>query len=518
MNGLTREQSCFIYKSVLADGDVESLRRLCKQDLFFLLTVALNRKDADNDFCYARCREVESEPDGMMNLWSREHYKSSIGSFALIIQEVLRDSEVTIGIFSHTRPIAKAFLFAIKTELETNTFLKNLFQDVLYDNPQKESKKWSLDDGLIVKRKSSAPTCTLEAWGLVDGQPTSKHFAILNFDDICTLSSVTSPEMIEKTTNAWRVSLNLGSEQADKPCRKRYWGTRYHQNDPYAQIIDTGSVKVREIYPTVLGKNDIDVIGQPLLMTQETLLEKRKSMGIYVYATQMLQNPAADRVQGFKTEWLVYYECLKNNKNWNYYIICDPAGDKKKKTSDYTVFGVIALAPDKNYYLVDMIRDRLNLTERTNVLFELIYKWNPKKIGYEEYGKDSDIAHIKYVQDEKGFRFQIEPLAGHMPKPDRIRRLIPVFEGHRFFLPRRLPYITKAGQMIDLVQEFIAKEYMDFPVSTHDDILDMASRILDENLGAVFPKIKEPRQEEGNNNPDSKYDIFTGNNAGSTIV
>lgn len=518
MTGLSREQSNAIYEEALSKGDTEQLRKLCKFDLFFLMTIACQRKDLDNDFCYQGCREVEEEQDSIMDLWSREHYKSSIKTFGSNIQEVLRDPECSIGIFSHTRPIAKAFLFAIKTEFETNKFLKNLFKDVLYDDPQKESSKWSLDDGINVKRKSTAPTCSLEAWGLIDGMPTGKHFSILCYDDLVSLGSVTSPEMIEKTTNAWRISLNLGSEQKGKPCRIRYAGTRYHQNDTYAQIIDTGSVKVREKYPTDLGKNDIDVIGNPVLMSRETLISKRKSMGIFVYATQMLMNPAADRVQGFKTEWLEYYECLKNNKNWNYYIICDPAGDKKKKTSDYTVFGVIGMAPDKNYYLVDMVRDRLNLTERTNVFFDLIMKWNPKKMGYEEYGKDSDISHIKYVQEEKGFRFQIEPLAGHMPKPDRIRRLIPVFEGHRFFLPRRLPYITKAGQMVDLIQEFIAKEYIDFPVSSHDDMLDMISRILDDNLGAVFPKMKEPRQEEGNNNPDSKYDLLVGNTPGSNII
>lgn len=518
MSGISRDIANKIYEDAMEAGDVNQLRRLCLNDLFFLLTVALRRKDADNDYVYNRCREIEIDVNDCMNLWSREHYKSSIGTFALLIQEVLRDPEVTIGIFSHTRPIAKAFLFAIKTELETNTFIKGLFKDVLYDDPQKESKKWSLDDGLIVKRKSSAPTCTLEAWGLVDGQPTSKHFAILNYDDVVTLSSVTSPEMIEKTTNSWRVSLNLGSEQAGKPGRKRYWGTRYHQNDTYSQIIETGSVKVKEFYPTSFGKNDIDVAGEPLLMTRETLLQKRKSMGLYVYATQMLQNPAADRVQGFKVEWLQYYEMLRNNKNWNYYIICDPSGEKKKKTSDYTVFVVIGLAPDKNYYLVDMVRDRLSLNERTTCLFELIMKWNPKKIGYEEYGKDSDIAHIKYVQEEKGFRFSVEPLAGHMPKPDRIRRMQPIFEASRFFLPRRLPYITVAKQMVDLVQEFIAKEYIDFPVGSHDDMLDAIARILDDNLGATFPKYSQRNPAEDKNNPDKGYDIMIGNTAGAKII
>ena len=197
MTGLSREQSKAIYAEALKSEDTDQLRKLCLNDLFFLLTCACRRIDADNDFVYARCREVEVDPNGHLDLWAREHYKSTIITYAGTIQEVLRDPEITIGIFSHTRPIAKAFLFAIKTTLEENTFLKGLFKDVLYNDPQKESQKWSLDDGLIVKRKSVNPTCTLEAWGLVDGQPTSKHYAIRIYDDVVTLASVTSPEMIE---------------------------------------------------------------------------------------------------------------------------------------------------------------------------------------------------------------------------------------------------------------------------------------------------------------------------------
>ena len=32
---------------------------------------------------------------------------------------------------------------------------------------------WSLDGGLVVKRKSNPKEATVEAWGLVDSQPTS---------------------------------------------------------------------------------------------------------------------------------------------------------------------------------------------------------------------------------------------------------------------------------------------------------------------------------------------------------
>lgn len=73
--------------------------------------------------------------------------------------------------------------------------------------------------------------------------------------------------MIAKATTAWELSLNLGSTQiADKYGEydiERYIGTRYHSNDPYAEIMRRGAAKER-IYPgTDNGKED----GNPVLWT-----------------------------------------------------------------------------------------------------------------------------------------------------------------------------------------------------------------------------------------------------------
>src|SRR6185312_10213904 len=97
--------------------------------------------------------EVQKEPDGMLDLWAREHYKSTIITFALTIQSILADPEITVGIFSHTRPIAKGFLQQIKREFEDNEILKDRFADILWANPAKDAPKWSEDGGLIVRRK-----------------------------------------------------------------------------------------------------------------------------------------------------------------------------------------------------------------------------------------------------------------------------------------------------------------------------------------------------------------------------
>lgn len=479
---LSRLQANKLYESVLKDHDAQTMRRLCKEDLFFLLVIGCKRKDINRDWLYARCREVESDPDGYMDLWSREHYKSSIITFGLTIKDILNDPEVTVGIFSHTRPIAKSFLSQIKRELETNQFLKDLFPDILYANPHKDSPKWSLDDGIIVKRKSNPKESTIEAWGLVDGQPTSKHYSRLIYDDVVTKESVSTPEMIAKVTESFGLSLNL----AGNDCRKRYIGTRYHANDTYKTILDRGTAVPRIYAATDNG----ELTGNPIFMTQAQFDEKVRDMGSYLASCQLLQNPLADGAMGFKEDWLRYYTNLTSFIGWNFYVLVDPAGEKKK-SNDYTVIVVIGLAPDGNYYLVDGIRDRLNLTERTKKLFSFVRKWKPKKIGYEKYGKDSDIEHIKYVQEQEQYRFGIEALGGKMSKQDRIRRLVPVFEQGRFYLPYQLIFITNDAKAADFVQLFIKDEYSCFPVSSHDDMLDCISRIVEEDLGAVFPLVSE---------------------------
>lgn len=456
-------------------------RQLCLTDLYFLLWFGLNRRDVEHPWLLERCKEVQASPDGYLDLWAREHYKSTIITLGKTIQDILIDSEITVGIFSHTRPIAKKFLRQIKREFESNRLLKELFPDILWDNPDKESPKWSEDDGIIVKRKSNPGESTVEAWGLVDGQPTGKHFRRLVYDDVVTDKSVTTPEMIEKTTDALGLSYSLGAVGGTR----RFIGTRYHYNDTYKTVLDRGTAKAR----TYAATEDGAVEGKPVLLTPELLAQKRRDMGPYIFGCQMLQNPTSDQTQGFKREWLRYADPGEGD-GMNKYIIVDPASEKKK-TNDYSVFWVIGLGSDKNYYQLEVIRDRLSLTERANMLLLLHRKWKPLGVGYEKYGMQADIEHIKFIQNQQNYRFDIVELGGPMPKLDRIRRLIPIFEQGRFYLKFNEFKTNYEGKTLDLVDSFINEEYLPFPVAVHDDMLDSAARITDEELGAVWPQIEQ---------------------------
>ena len=460
------------------------LRALCLGDLFFLLTQAMGRPDADNDFVYDRCREVQASPDGHLDLWAREHYKSTIITVAKTIQDILRNPEITIGIFSHTRPIAKSFLRQIRRELEGNQLLLALFPDVLWGPGAKGAPCWSDDGGLIVKRKSNPKESTLEAWGLVDGQPTGKHFDILIYDDVVTRESVTTPEMVQKVTDAWALSLNLGARGG----ARRYIGTRYHFNDTYAEIMRREAAKPR-IYPAT---EDGSMDGRPVLLSAEELAEKRREMGPYIFGCQMLQNPKADVTMGFKGEWLRFVKGDAKTDGLNLYILVDPASSKKRD-SDYSVFAVVGLGPDGNYYLVHAVRDRLNLTERAGLLFRLHHQYRPAGVGYEHYGMQADVEHIESEMERRNYRFAVTPLGGAMPKPDRIRRLVPIFEQGRFYLPETLPFLDHEGRSRDFAREFVNEEFLAFPVCGHDDMLDCLSRVVEPDLQAVFPRYEPER-------------------------
>jgi predicted phage terminase large subunit-like protein len=458
-------------------------RKLCLKDLFYLLVFELKRQDLNKDWLYDRCNEVQAEPDGQLDLWAREHYKSTIITFGKTVQDILADPEITIGIFSHVRPVAKDFLRQIKREFERNEDLKWLFADVLWANPQREAPKWSEDDGIIVRRAGNPKEATVEAWGVVDGQPTGKHFRLMVYDDLVTKESVTTPDMIRKVTDSWSLSLNLGAAGG----AVRMIGTFYHLADTYKEIIRRGSARPRKHPATVDGTAE----GEPVLLTREALAKKRADMGPYVFGCQMLLNPIADKAQGFREEWLNFYDQRPGfTQGMNLYLLCDPAGEKKKY-NDYTVMVVIGLGRDGNTYLVDGLRDRLNLAERVRAYIAMHRKWSPKRAAYEKYGKDSDIEAIEAEMERQSYRFKIIPVGGPMPKPDRIRRLIPDFENGRFWLPHRLMYMDAEGKARDFVREFVDEEYHNFPLASHDDMFDCIARIKETELGAVFPKAVE---------------------------
>jgi hypothetical protein len=431
---LTLEQSIRYWDALETKHGLEAVRWLCKHDRYYLLVRVLGRTDALHPWLYKRCREVEAETDDYLDLWAREHYKSTIITFAGSIQEIIRDPEITIGIFSHTKGVAKKFWFQIKSELEQNKKLHQIFPEIFYANPERESPRWSEDKGLCVKRKSNPKEATLEAWGLVDGQPTGAHYRLRIYDDVVTRESVSTPDQINKTTSAWELSDNLGMQGG----RRWHIGTRYHFGDTYGLMLERGALKMR-IYPaTDNGQPE----GNPVLLSRDEWEKKKVTQGPATIACQMLQNPIAGQQAMFSVLDIGRYEIRP--VTLNVYITVDPARSMKKGSAN-TAIAVIGVDAGRNKYLLDGLNHRLDLKGRWEAVRDMRKKWMNQQgvqhvyVGYESYGAQADMDYFSEQMEVEKNAFSITellwPRDSEGSKDDRVQRLGPDLRSKKFFVP-----------------------------------------------------------------------------------
>jgi len=288
---------------------------------------------------------------------------------------------------------------------------------------------------------------------------------------------------------------------------------RVHENDPTGNLMADSDGRYYLLKLPAEAKSQIVVnlgakswamapgdLLTPRLPRAE-LDDLRLDLTEYHYAGQYLQEPVPVGGGEFREEWIEYYsDGGVQPKTMNIYITVDPSGGedvnrKRKKLSDWTAMMVIGLAPDNNYYLLDIVRDRLNPTERVDTLFMLHRKWNelggkPPKVGYEKYGMMTDTHYIKAKQAADGYRFPIVELGGTMAKEERIRRLIPDMQNGRWWLPTSLHYCDGEGRTFDLVRELVSSEMPTFPRARFDDMLDALSRIYDDTIAPIWPSKK----------------------------
>lgn len=505
------------------------------------------------------CRPIAPEPmsciqvdraDGMY-LAGRElipTHNSTIITYAGIIQEVMRNPEITVGIFSHVRPKAKEFLRQIKNEFERNELLKAAYGDVLWPDPRRNAPKWSEDNGIVVKRHNNPKEATVEAHGLVDGMPTGSHFGLRVYDDVVTEKSVTTPEMVQKTSEARDLSNELG----DRAGREWNIGTRYDFADTYQSMLDRKVVKPR-IYPAT---DDGTADGNPVFLTPAEWANKRKKLLPSTMAAQQLMNPAAGSLSMFEMDWLRPWEVRP--RTINVYILVDPAHrPNRRNRSDRTAMAVIGIDANWNHYLLDGFCHRMNLDMRWKNLRSLYRVWSRAdgvqlcSVGYERFGLQSDIEHMQLeMEKNEGDSFPIEEVAwpqeGPVSKEDRVERLVPDFRNSKFFLPATVHHADIGGpcywsierprnadgeeygnpsiawretqgetkamqaarndgqafriarpikrmdeekQVYDLTQVFM-EEFMYFPKSPRRDLLDAVSRVKD--MSPRAPQFVQP--------------------------
>lgn len=222
--------------------------------------------------------------------------------------------------------------------------------------------------------------------------------------------------------------------------------------------------------------------GEPLvpeLHSTEKLLRLKGTMQPRDWLAMYQGQPRSSEGDEFSKDSLQVYDIPPENvaHSCNVYIIVDPA-TTKKKTSDYTVMTVLGTGSDGNFYILDIVRDRMDLRERTENLIYLHRKWRPNSVAYEGYGMSSDVQHIEYEQENQNYRFPIVELKPRVKKEERIRRLVPDMANSRWYAPAKMIKSDMEGNEYDAI-EILKEEMTSFPVGKHEDVLDTIASVYD---------------------------------------
>ena len=488
-------------KSNLHLSDINFYRNFIQQDLWFIVYFVAKNPLANHPFIVEACKEIQAEKGDSLEVWARDHLKTTIISVCSPIQKVMNNSEERIAIMSAVRPLALKIQNLIKKILESK-FMINSFPDILYDDPKKEADKWTEapEGGLIVKRKGFYKESTFASFGLVEGMPTGDHYTKVICDDIVT-QDYQSPESIQKVCDNFDMMENITTRDR----QITVVGTYYRHDDPLVYIGNkkdpvTGEsmFKVRKKAATVDGAFN----GRSVFLPEATLAKKRAGKKFFFYCQQLL-NPTPREAETLNRDRVKIVSRKELPINLYKFMMVDGSGDQGRRNdraADPWSIMVIGVEPIRDnlgtsrVYILDMVIKQMKMVDALNEVVK-VYSRNGKilKLGVEKVGQSSTEIHVAAALRAKGKHITIEN--------KRLVILNPAKRSKSFRIETALAWPLDHGKIHML--ETIPQEYRDrllqemekFP-AWHDDGLDTLSYGYDIIKGYRFGTSEEEEVEK----------------------
>lgn len=500
-------------------NEANLIRHMIRDDLWFFVYFIMKHPLANHPFIVEACHEIQNEKGDSIEVWARDHLKTTIISVARSCQKVLIDPEKRIAIMSATRPLALKIQNMIRRIFESK-FLIRSFPDILFDNPKMEAPKWTdaPEGGLVVKRQGiSYKEPTISAWGLIEGMPTGDHYTDIVCDDIVTQDQQ-SPEIIEKVVdNFEQVYSNIASAHGEEGSQMTVVGTYYRHDDPLVRIGEMKDpitsqrlFKIRKKTATIDGTFN----GKPVFL-RERVLNKKRAGKKYTFFCQQLLDPTPRGEESLRGSDIVMVRRGQMPMNAVRIMTIDGAGDKGRRTdgrkSDAWAIGVYGIGRTRDsdgmhdVFIMDLCIKEMPLADACKEIVKMVMRNGPIKIiGVEKVGMSTTEIHVaaalkakgRHYTEERGNLVILSP--GGRSKQYRIESAI------------QLPLQNSKVHMVDTVpaemQQRILLEMEKFP-AWKDDGLDGLSYVWDitSRPDFTFSHFNAEKEEE---RPDAWEEAF----------
>lgn len=248
-------------------------------------------------------------------------------------------------------------------------------------------------------------------------------------------------------------------------------GTRWHTDDLIGRVLKLNAEGKGEKWEIVClpALNDAGEPLWPEMWSKEELERTRQEIGEREWGCLYQQNPVLVENQEFKQEYFRYFEEADiEDKVLDVTITVDLAtGDKEVKNGDDVGISVVGKERAKpDWYVLDMIGDKLDPMQVCDALFMYYAQYRPRKILIESNSYQRTFKF--WLQEEMKKRNTYLPisLVSHSTKKEeRIRGLIPAYKAGVIYHRKRYAKLER--------------QLLNFPVADHDDMADALAMQLE---------------------------------------
>ena len=398
----------------------------------------------------------------------RGHAKSTATSFIFVLHEALYERKKNIIIISASETMAKKFLRRIRTELEVNVKLKNIFED-------QKTDKWS-ETELILKNGTviTALGRGAQLRGLISGASRPDLIILDDVEDEELVRSQQRRADLESWFNGSVVpSLDPKTGQVI------LIGTVLHMDSLLNRVLD------KQFYPEYETRRYAALMkdGEPLWparFSQDFLTSIKESHiarnQLARFYMEYMNDPVPEEDAKFKPEYISYYDPVTLDRSKLIIeTFVDLGGGSVRADADPTAMVTLGIDESNVIYVLDYINDRMGTdTKRIiNAFFEINRQHKPRQFTVEktlatnmiksaleaECRNRGEFLNIQYVTPTRGSSDR----RGNMSdgKYQRIAAMEGAFKMHMIKI---LPSQTELKEQLFM-----------FPRGVHDDILDAAA-------------------------------------------
>lgn len=465
-------------KNLSGADQMKFVKHLCENDLYYFAKWVLGRSKLREQPNREMAERVMSRhwPDRQerkLILEPRETYKTTIASIAFPVWLLSKNPEISILIYSETDSQAKQIYNACKKAMEMNELLQRLWGSF-------KSRHWNETELFVHGRKEFERRDPSLTHAGLDSSVNGVHPDVALIDDLCSEQNTQSLSQLDK---AWD-QYNSLTPLVMKDGLIQMVATRWVQDDPPARIMKHQKHLFSEI--SVKSAEDIlpngKLYGEDIGLTH-AILEQKKSMGMYRYSANYLNNPVPDTEKAFKEEWLEIFKGDPSETDLTgevrkipiavYFGIDSSWADKDSNTGkDPTALIAVGIDWRGDMWLLEYFNGRIPPDEVVTKVFDFFEKY-PEAIALASEDISTQKGINKLLEDEMKKRkksFTLDKVKHQSrSKSTRIMGMQGLFQTHSVHIRE---------DMTEFIEQY--KNFSPYYHIGHEDLLDALEMVFSE--------------------------------------